>query len=441
MTLFLFISLIICVAVALCLIFGVRAATRQSFTTRLTATDELLSVFKDRRKELESDRDAGRISVPEYTSSLSELYIQLEREAPELVNSASGNTGSTNVQHQEVKNSRSKPSVWVLAAIATALLISIGSYLVTGAPELTDQFYRAELVQAQNQMKAGSSGSLKPTTDIATEISEVKKLIEATPKDASLWGSLAKLERMSGEPAKAVISFTKAGELGLKSPEYLVDFAEAIAASKNGDFSGEPIAMLGQALKIAPDLPKAVALMGAAQLRLGNNEKAAVYLKRTIEFLEPGSPQAQAVQAALDRISAAPTKETSTPFAIRGTATIDSALSSKLNALDPARAAIFIAARAVDRPMPIAALRLPLSALKNGSIAFELTQVNQLSTTQLKDQTELIIVARISANGTATKAAGDLVGSTSPLPSKTLFDTTSKAAVSVLINQLVSAGE
>ena len=436
MTLFLFVSFLICALVLGCLLFGTRTAARAAVSNSLSLNDERLSVFKDRRKELESDHHAGRLNERDYASALADLYDQLEREAPELFNTVS----SSVVQDSSLGFAKppvpAKTNAWVAAAIAASFLISVASYLSIGAPELTESAYRDELTQAQNQMKAGLSGKLAPTGDIE----EVKKLLVASPNDASLWASLAKLERMGGNPINAVIAFEKASSLGLKSPEFLVDYAEAIAASKNGDFSGEPLAMLTQALKLAPDLPKAIALMGAAQLRLGNGEQAAIYLKRTLGFLEPGTPQAQAVQAALERM--APQAELPIkPFLIRGVATVDADLQSKLITLDPQQAAIFIAARSASRPMPIAALRLPLSALKNGSVSFELSAQNQLSSEPLKEQTELIIVARISANGTATKSAGDLVGTTSALPINTLLEPAVKTPLSIRINRVVGAGE
>src|SRR5690606_26279801 len=80
------------------------------------------------------------------------------------------------------------------------------------------------------------------------------------------------------------------------------DYAESAALRVGGDFAGEPVELLERALAADPNEPKAVALMGAAQYRLGNLPRALTYLKQLETFLEPGSEEATQIAAIVQRI-------------------------------------------------------------------------------------------------------------------------------------------
>jgi len=161
-----------------------------------------------------------------------------------------------------------------------------------------------------------------------------------------------------------------------------------------GDFSGRPVELLEEALRVDADEPKAIALMGAAQYRLGNLERAHGYLKRLYDGLAPDSPEAQQIGAVLARVSAelaqrgttpaeaaapslgaaAPGPIASAPAAPGAAASASSAtderhaaaqvggtirIADALAAQVPAGATLFIVARAVDSPrIPVAVVRI-----------------------------------------------------------------------------------
>jgi cytochrome c-type biogenesis protein CcmH len=422
---FLFVTCLAVCFLLLFIIFGMKWANSNKSRTFGPQASPRLAVFKDRKRELDADLASGRLSQSESEQALEELNNQLQREASDLINSTPS--------RDDVAPKFSWG--WSAGLLLPALIIGLGAYAYLGAPELTEQSFRDSFTKDNQQ--ANEAQGKQPDLDA------LKKLAIDRPTDASVWGSLGRGYRLANNYAESVIAYAKAKELGLNSAEFLVDYAEAIAASKRGDFSGEPVALLAQALKLSPDLPKGIALMGAAQYRLGNFTEAKIYLKRTLDALPPGSEQAAAVQGAIDQISNAQTgKPASAPSeaaqSFSGSVTVAASLRDRLAALPSDTTAVFIAIRAPERPMPIAAMKIAFvdvreTLLKTGTLEFLIDEKNLLPGGSFSNQKSLIVVARISPQGSATRANGDLTGSTAP------FEPKPKNRVKLLIDAVASA--
>jgi cytochrome c-type biogenesis protein CcmH len=417
--------LFLCIAIAIAALTLIVLALgiKRSVQSQTSGSNERLAVFKDRKREIEADRDANRISAEDATQAIDDLSVQLEREADDLIASNSIKP----LQQAQFGTSWA----WVASLLIFGGAMGAAAYSYLGAPELTEPSFRAAYEKAQ-------SGEAAPTAEqLAKTIEDLKVLAEQKPTDPTVWGSLGRAYRMASKPSEAATAYAKAKTLGLNSPDFLVDYAEAIAASKQGDFSGLPVEMLAQALQQNPDLPKGIALMGAAQYRLGNFAQAKIYLEKTLAALPPGSEQAKAVKGAIDQISQDQPRAMSEAKKVVFTATVTLGR-EMLNILQSAKmeqAALFVALRTPDRPMPIAAKKLEWAsvsqALQRGeSISIDLDNSNMLAGGTLDELQELLAVARISPQGSATRAAGDMTGTT---PSFKLAKTKS---VSIQINQV-----
>jgi cytochrome c-type biogenesis protein CcmH len=401
--------------------------------TQKTINDpaQRLAVFRDRKLEISADQLAGRLTQSEADQAIDDLSRQLQHEAQDLVAGGAASVSQTNIP----KLTR-KSWLWWAASATGSVLIGVAAYSYLGAPELTEASFRESFERAQNEPKTAE----KPTAaQLQESISELEKLAQSKPNDASVWGSLGRAHRMNNNPGEAVKAYAKSKALGLNSPDFLVDYAESIAASKNGDFSGEPVAMLAQALKQSPDLPKAVALMGAAQFRLGNLQEARIYLVKTLEALPPGSPQAQAVQGALNQIDGKPAAETK--VLVKGAISLSPALFAALKAMPADQGAIFLALRSQDKPMPLAAIKLELSQARAALLAGE-TLPFEINDSQLLGPLPaatpkgpgFLATVRISPQGTATKSKGDLFGNSEPISD--LLPAIGASAVPLKIDQV-----
>jgi cytochrome c-type biogenesis protein CcmH len=430
MILFLSIAIAIAALTLIVLALGIK----RSVQSQTSGSSERLAVFKDRKREIEADRDANRISAEEASLAIDDLSIQLEREANDLLAS------NTTMQANEPRFGTHW--AWVATLLLFGGAMGAVAYSYLGAPELTEPSFRTAFEKAQTGGSSGNTGEPPPpltAEQLAKTIDDLKVLVEQKPTDATVWGSLGRAYRMASKPSDAAVAYAKAKALGLNSPDFLVDYAEAIAASKQGDFSGLPVEMLGEALKQNPDLPKGIALMGAAQYRLGNFVLAKTYLEKTLAALPPGSEQAKAVQGAIDQISQNSPSQSgitgvkkSTVFSANVTLSKEIMESLKSEKMD--QAALFIAIRSLDRPMPIAAKRLDwvsvAQALQSGeSIKVSLDSSNLLAGGSFDDTQDLLAVARLSPTGSATRTPGDMTGTTATFK---LATTTSGA---IQINQ------
>jgi cytochrome c-type biogenesis protein CcmH len=428
MILFLCIAIAIAAFTLIVLAFGIK----RSVQSQSTGSNERLAVFKDRKREIEADRDANRISAEDAAQAIDDLSVQLEREAEDLITNNSANPLN------QTKFGTSW--AWVASLLIFGGLMGAAAYSYLGAPELTEPSFRAAYERAQSGEGAQNTSETPsaPTADqLAKTIEDLKTLAEQKPSDATVWGSLGRAYRMARNPAEAATAYAKAKSLGLNSPDFLVDYAEAIAASKQGDFSGLPVEMLTQALKQDPDLPKGIALMGAAQFRLGNFAQAKIYLEKTLAALPPGSEQAKAVQGAIDQITQNQPRKAvdEKQVVLSANVTLSTEMLTVIKSAKMDQAALFIALRSPDRPMPIAAKKLDWASVeqalqKGESIRVDLDSSNLLAGGVFDDAQDLLAVARLSPQGSATRAAGDMTGTTAP------FQLAKIKSIPIQINQV-----
>jgi cytochrome c-type biogenesis protein CcmH len=202
--------------------------------------------------------------------------------------------------------------------------------------------------------------------------------------------------------------------------------------AQGGSFAGKPVELLERALAVDPNDNKSVALMGAAQYRLGNREAALVYMKKLAQGMAPGSREAEHIGELIARIEAEigvasggtpgpvasapgpkgpaagearPGAPAASSASISGMIDIDASLKAQV----PAGATLFVLARGTDgSPIPIAAQRL---STERWPIAFELGDAQAMNPARLLSQAgSVTIEARISRSGAVGRQSGDPFG-------------------------------
>jgi cytochrome c-type biogenesis protein CcmH len=378
-----------------------------------------LEVYRDRRRELERERDAGRLSAEEAARAIDELVAEAAAQFPEA--GAELRAGAA--------PKRGTVLPWaVLSAIAVPL-VAVLVYATVGSPAivgLDPETLRGELTPAA----------------ISKAVAEIEEQVRRNPQDGEAWAMLAEARRLQDKPAEAAEAYARAIENNPPHARLLADYAETLVLLANGDFSGRPVELLAQALRIDPNDGKAVALMGAAQYRLGNLAGALDHLRRLERSLEPGSDEVARLSEAIARIeaelatrgpagqaqapaaAAAPAPAAPAPTAgggtgaraaaggqgISGTVTIDDALRAGI----PAGAVLFIVARDPDGPRtPLAVVRAPAAGWP---VRFSLGDGDAMDPARpLSAAARLVIEARISASGDAMRASGDPIGTSQPV--------------------------
>jgi cytochrome c-type biogenesis protein CcmH len=235
-----------------------------------------LEVYKDRRLEIVSELELGRLSADE-----------AQRQQDDLVQEVSREFGETEVVRRSPVN---RKSAFALALLGTTL--SVFLYMTVGSPHLTDNL-PSEVAKEDGQ-------------DPVRLIAELEAKVAANPKDAPSWAILGAAYKYTGQHAKSVTSFEKffALEPAKSKPAArpLAEFAEVLALSKDGNFAGRPTELLQQALQLDPTEPKSLAMMGAAQFRAGNFVESKRHLTQLLSQMPADSPQAEQLRPLLAKI-------------------------------------------------------------------------------------------------------------------------------------------
>lgn len=256
--------------------FGEKNASISTKTSVTADEQARLAVYKDRRQEISSELELGRLSAEEAQKQQEDLVSEVAREF-----------GDTEVVRRSPVNRKSALGLGLLGATLSALI-----YMTVGMPQLIDQLpTQAPNVDAQDPVKM---------------IAELEARVASNPKDAASWAILGAAYKYTDQIPKSVAAFEK--HFALEPPQSkeaartLAEFAEALALSKASNFAGHPTELLSQALKLDPTEPKSLAMMGAAQFRAGNLAQAKQYLNQLLSQMAPDSPQAEQLKPLLARI-------------------------------------------------------------------------------------------------------------------------------------------
>jgi len=267
--------------------------------------------------------------------------------------------------------------------------------------------------------------------------------VKKSPGDRDGWQDLAEAQKMKGDMSAAIAAYDRA--VALTTPpnaRLLADYAEALTLSAGGRFDGKPVELLERALAADPGDIKSQVLMGVAQYRLGNLERARKHLSASLAGIPPQSEDAQQITHIIARIDAETGKGSGAPVAagasppaapsagpqaaaapggasvkgapgasITGTISLDDSLRKQV----PAGAVLFVVARAASGPPgpPLAVTRLAADAWPR---SFELGDAQAMDPNRpLSGAQQVVLEARVSATGTAMKQSGDAFGVSKPL--------------------------
>ena len=242
-------------------------------------------------------------------------------------------------------------------------------------------------------------------------VNEFALKMEKDPSNLKGWAMLARSYRILGRNEEAAKAYARAGNFIDSDPQLLADYADALATNANGNFSGKPLSLINQALKLDPNNLMALWLSGTAAFSVGNYRSAVQTWEKLAAQLPPDSEDRKAIDGSIAEarskgglIAKAPTASMSTSGkVIRGQIDLSNDLKSKVSSGDT----VLVIARQVGERMPVAVLKtpatqFPMSFVLNDSLA--MNPSNPLS--KLK---EVSVEVRISKTGMAKPEPGDLI--------------------------------
>jgi cytochrome c-type biogenesis protein CcmH len=366
-------------------------------TPRIAATVQSanLDVYRDQFAELERDLRLGTIDTKQYDVAVAELQRRLLDEAG---------------QGGQVRQPGPRASRFTAAAIALLVPAMAGLlYWHLGEPQALDPVQHA-----------GPDPSSITQEQFEAMTEQLAARMAANPDDAEGWAMLGRAYKALGRYPDAAQALAEANQRRPGVPELLVEYAEALA-QVHGKLAGEPRRLLEQALKIAPNDPKALTLAGGAAFEAGDYRQAIRHWQTVAAGVPAESELGKALATGIERAQAMaggkpapapsePAAGTAAARVVRGEIRLAAALKERAAADDT----VFIFARAAEGPrMPLAVLRKQVRDLP---ATFQLDDSMAMNPAlKLSSVPRVVVTARVSRTGGATPQSGDLQGESQPV--------------------------
>ncbi|HEV8693384.1 MAG TPA: tetratricopeptide repeat protein, partial [Lysobacter sp.] len=246
---------------------------------------------------------------------------------------------------------------------------------------------------------------------LADAVSQLEAELRSNPNQLEGWRLLARAQAAQGHLAQARDALAKAVKLTPDDPDLLAEAAEARALASDGHrFDDGAVAMLRHALEQRPMHQRARWFLGIAQRQAQQPGEAAKTWEPLLAVVDAGTASslraqidAARAEAGLPPLPAADGADKSAGALLRVTVELAPELKAKLAPND----VLFVLARQPNGPpMPLAVKRLPA---KNFPVTIELGDGDSpMPTMKLSQAGKVELVARISRQGVANRAAGDL---------------------------------
>ncbi|HVZ43688.1 MAG TPA: hypothetical protein VHA82_07740 [Ramlibacter sp.] len=134
---------------------------------------------------------------------------------------------------------------------------------------------------------------------IARMVDGLAAKLKANPDNPKGWAMLGRSYKVMGRLREAEEAYERSGALLQTDPDVMVSYADLLAA-RTASLEGRPIEIVRKALALQPAHPIGLMLMGTASYRDGDYAGAVHWWEKLMAQLEPGSSEAQEVQAAID---------------------------------------------------------------------------------------------------------------------------------------------
>lgn len=241
-------------------------ATQTGVSSQLLNT----AIYRDQLLALARDLTRGTISPTDYEATKDELQLRLLDDTAEPM--PAPKTRGT--------------SFWSgrLTATMIVLLLPLGTggvYWWLGTP--------AAIGAVATQQRDDDN--------VAKMVDALAARLKANPDNPKGWAMLARSYKVMGRFEEAEQAFKKAGDLVYSEPDLLVDYADLLAVRADNNIEGRPLELVNIALGLNPLHPMGLMMSGVAAYRRSDFKVAVVQWEKLLTLLEPGSPDAQQVEA------------------------------------------------------------------------------------------------------------------------------------------------
>ena len=333
------------------------------------------TIYREELEKLETERVAGSINSADYEIAHAEMRQRLFQDTDE-------------------EDDRSVMGSSKITAIGLCLFIAVlsaGFYFALGDA--------TRIAQTNTQQPMTQEGVEKMVAQFAAKM-------EQDPANLQGWVMLARSYRILGRNQEAAKAYERAGSFIESDPQLLADYADVLATNANGSFSGKPLQLIKQALKLDPNNLMALWLSGTASYAAGNYKAAVQIWEKLAQQVPPGTEDARSIEASIADARAKgglSSKVSASTKGVSGKIEISADLKSKVKSGD----IVMVIARKPGERMPVAVLRTGISDFP---MNFSLTDALAMNpSAPLSQLSEASVEVRISKTGMAKPEAGDLI--------------------------------
>lgn len=402
MTLFWFLAAAITLAVLVVLLRPLIKA-RAPLADNTAASN--MRILRSQLAELEAERDAGTLDADQYAAARAELE---QRALDESV---------ANTAPSRAPASRKSAFALALALPIVALVL----YLQLGSREAFDPLVVAAGEQGGHAANPG---------DMEAAVQRLADKLKTQPDSVEGWALLGRSYMQMQRFDQAQEAYARAVALQGDDAQLLSDYADALAMAQGRNLEGEPEKIVLRALAIDPDHVKSLALAGTAAMARKDYASAVRFWTRARAVVPEDNPLAQGLDAGIAEAraagglpatagsataatpSATPASKTAAAAparALRVSVSLAPALASKVQ---PGDTLIVFARPAEGSRMPLAIVRLPADGKP---VTVQLDDSSAMSPqSKLSSAERVVVVARVSRQGGAMAASGDLEGESAP---------------------------
>jgi cytochrome c-type biogenesis protein CcmH len=350
------------------------------FPERVPATSRRqmnAAIYREELDKLEAERAAGLITLEDYEISHVEMRQRLFQDTSEEDDRATlGPTKKT-----------------AIALLVFVILLSSGMYFFLG--DVT------RVAQMDSDQPMTQEGVEKMVTEFADKM-------EKDPSNLKGWTMLARSYRVLGRNEDAAKAYARAGNFIDSDPQLLADYADALASNANGNFSGKPLSLINQALKLDPNNLMALWLSGTASFSAGNYRSAVQAWEKLATQLPPNSEELKGIEASIAEARSkgglvAKAPAVASGKVISGQIALSSELQSKVKEGDT----VLVIARQVGERMPVAVLKISVAQFPMRFVLNDALAMNPSA--PLSKLKEVSVEVRISKTGMAKPEPGDLI--------------------------------
>ena len=370
-----------------------------------------IAVFRDHKRSLDSEHNAGEITAVERDAALTEIT---RRVADETADQAAPNASAQSRR------------AWTLA-IALFVVIPAAALLLyqrLGNPGAT-------------VVAVATAGHDIGEQQIIAMVDSLAARLKQHPEDADGWVLLGRSYQALERFPESADAYAHANALITSDPNLLADYADVLAMTQGRKLTGKPAELVDRALAIDPQHKKALALAATVALEAHDFPKSLAYWQRLAASCRkdpmkrdrsrsswlrsmPRNTRANCLrqQAVVRARRGSPSRRQRRPGgqhqanagAISGRVDIAPTLTPKVALSDT----VFIYARAAEGSrMPLAVLRIAARELpKDFSLDDSMSMAPGV---KLSTAPSVIVEARISKSGNAIPQPGDLFGRSGPL--------------------------